>query len=139
MELPKSGFFSTVFSALLRPYLQHLDKPSLPKYRGQLALAGLKQPVRVRWDSFVVPHVTAADEVDLFFSQGFLHAQERLWQMELSRREIEEAFRSGIRDAHITYHAGLIFSAAGDLERGASLMREAAVINPRHNNFHVHR
>ena len=86
MELPKSGFFSTVFSALLRPYLRHLDKPSLPKYRGTLALAGLRQPVRVRWDSFAIPHVTASDEADLFFSQGFLHAQERLWQMELSRR-----------------------------------------------------
>src|SRR5687768_1082835 len=86
MELPKSGFFSTVFSALLRPYLRHLDKPSLPKYRGRFALAGLTQSVNVRWDSFAIPHVTAAGEADLFFSQGFLHAQERLWQMELSRR-----------------------------------------------------
>jgi penicillin G amidase len=86
MELPKSGFFSTVFSALLRPYLRHLDKPSLPRYGGTLALAGLKKPVNVRWDSFAVPHVSAADEPDLFFAQGFLHAQERLWQMDLSRR-----------------------------------------------------
>ena len=86
MELPKSGFFSTVFSALLRPYLRHLDKPSLPKHRGRFALAGLTQSVNVRWDSFAIPHVTAAGEADLFFSQGFLHAQERLWQMELSRR-----------------------------------------------------
>ena len=89
MELPKSGFFPTVFSALLRPYLRHLDKPSLPKYRGTLPLAGLKQPVHVRWDSFAIPHVIAADEADLFFSQGFLHAQERLWQMELSRRFLD--------------------------------------------------
>ena len=86
MELPKSGFFSTVFSAFLRPYLRHLDKPALPKYRGKLALAGLTKPVSVCWDSFAVPHVRAADEPDLFFAQGFLHAQERLWQMELSRR-----------------------------------------------------
>jgi len=86
MELPKSGFFSTVFSALLRPYLRRLDKPALPKYRGKLSLAGLKNPVNVRWDSFAVPHVSAANEPDVFFAQGFLHAQERLWQMELSRR-----------------------------------------------------
>jgi penicillin amidase len=86
MELPKSGLFLTVFSALLRPYLRHLDKPSLPKYRGKVALAGLKQSVHVRWDSFAIPHVAAAGEADLFFAQGFLHAQERLWQMELSRR-----------------------------------------------------
>ena len=86
MELPASGFFSTVFSALLRPYLRHLDKASLPTYRGKLVLAGLKKPVFVRWDSFAIPKVHAADETDLFFAQGFLHAQERLWQMELSRR-----------------------------------------------------
>lgn len=86
MEVPSSGFFSTVFSALLRPFLRRLDKPSLPTYRGALALAGLKQTVQVRWDRFAIPQVRAANEADLFFAQGFLHAQERLWQMELSRR-----------------------------------------------------
>ena len=86
MEVPKSGFFSTVFSALLRPYIRHLDKPSLPKYGGTLTLAGLRKPVTICWDSFAIPHVFATDEPDLFFAQGFLHAQERLWQMELSRR-----------------------------------------------------
>ena len=86
MELSKSGLFSTLFSALLRPYLARLDRPSLPKYRGKLALAGLKKPVTVSWDAFAIPHVSAADEFDLFLAQGFLHAQERLWQMELSRR-----------------------------------------------------
>jgi penicillin amidase len=40
----------------------------------------------VDWDTFAIPHVCAAGETDLFFAQGFLHAQERLWQMELSRR-----------------------------------------------------
>src|SRR6185503_15110037 len=86
MELPKSGLFSTLFSALLRPYLARLDRPSLPKYRGELTLAGLKRPVTVGWDAFAIPRVSAADELDLFLAQGFLHAQERLWQMELSRR-----------------------------------------------------
>ena len=86
MELPESGFLSTVFAALLRPYLRFLDGPSLPKYHGELVLAGLKQNVTVRWDRFAIPSVFAADEPDLFFAQGFLHAQERLWQMEMSRR-----------------------------------------------------
>lgn len=86
MDPPKSGFFSTVFAALLRPWLSSLDRPSLPKYRGEIALRGLQSGVTVRWDSFAVPHVSAANEADLFFTQGYLHAQERLWQMELSRR-----------------------------------------------------
>lgn len=71
--------------------------------------------------------------------EGLAWALYRAGEFVESRREIEEALASGIRDAHIFYHAGLIFSAAGDLERGVDLMREAAIINPRHNNFHVHR
>ncbi|MBM2806337.1 MAG: penicillin acylase family protein, partial [Deltaproteobacteria bacterium] len=86
MELPKSGFLPTVFSALLRPVLWQLDRHSLPKYSGELNIAGLKHPVDVRWDQYAIPHVSAANEHDLFLVQGYLHAQERLWQMELSRR-----------------------------------------------------
>ena len=86
MERPESGIFSTVFAALLRPLLRSLDRPSLPQYHGELGLAGLKKNIAVRWDAFAIPHVFAADEPDLFFAQGFLHAQERLWQMEMSRR-----------------------------------------------------
>lgn len=86
MELPKSGFFSIAFSALLRPYLRWLDKPSLPKYHGELSLAGLKKTATVRWNAQAMPHVFASNEHDLFFAQGFLHAQERLWQMDINRR-----------------------------------------------------
>jgi len=86
MELPKSGFLVTGFSALLRPFIRLLDKSSLPKYRGELTIAGLKNPVAVRWDRFAMPHVFAANEHDLCLTQGYLHAQERLWQMEMSRR-----------------------------------------------------
>jgi penicillin amidase len=86
MELPKSGLLLTGFSALLRPLIRLLDKGSVPIYRGELIVGGLKHPVHVRWDRFAVPHVFAANERDLFLVQGYLHAQERLWQMEMSRR-----------------------------------------------------
>jgi len=86
MELPKSGFFSTVFSALARPVVSYLDRSSLAKYDGELTIAGLNHPVKVDWDGYAIPHVAAASEHDLFVAQGYLHAQERLWQMELSRR-----------------------------------------------------
>ena len=86
MELPKSGFLPTVFLALLGPAIHYLDRHSQPKYQGELGIAGLNHPVHVTWDSYAIPHVHAADEHDLFLSQGYLHAQERLWQMELSRR-----------------------------------------------------
>ncbi|MGH7816637.1 MAG: penicillin acylase family protein, partial [Candidatus Binatia bacterium] len=86
MERPKSGFFPTVFSALLRPLIRHLDRNSLPKYEGELIIAGLYHPVNVHWADYAIPHVFAANEHDLFLAQGYLHAQERLWQMELGRR-----------------------------------------------------
>ncbi|HEX9265232.1 MAG TPA: penicillin acylase family protein [Candidatus Binatia bacterium] len=86
MELPKRGFFSTVFSALLRPFVRYFDRRSLPHYRGDLSLVGLNKSVEVLWDRYAIPHVFASDERDLFFAQGYLHAQERLWQMEMSRR-----------------------------------------------------
>jgi penicillin amidase len=86
MELSKTGFLLTGFSALLRPLIGLLDKGSLPIYRGEVTLAGLERPVRVRWDRFAIPHVFAFNERDLFLAQGYLHAQERLWQMEMSRR-----------------------------------------------------
>jgi penicillin amidase len=86
MQAPKSGLFATVFSALLSPVIGFLDKPSQPRYRGEISLKGLQQAVDVSFDRYAVPHVRAAGEEDLFFAQGYLHAQERLWQMELSRR-----------------------------------------------------
>jgi penicillin amidase len=50
------------------------------------ALAGLGAPVEVWRDSLAVPHVWARSEPDLFRAMGYVHAQDRLWQMELFRR-----------------------------------------------------
>jgi penicillin amidase len=49
-------------------------------------LAGLHGPVEVWRDSLGVPHVWAKDDEDLFRAVGYVHAQDRLWQMELFRR-----------------------------------------------------
>src|SRR3989337_1329803 len=86
MERPKNGLWSSVLSALLAPIIRSLDKPSLPKYQGDLILPGLHHRVEVYWEAHGIPHVLSADEHDLFLAQGYLHAQERLWQMDMSRR-----------------------------------------------------
>jgi penicillin amidase len=86
IEVPKSGWLARILSALLGPFLAQLDKGSLPKYEGTLSLPGLENKVEVFWDSCAIPHVFADNEHDLFFAQGYLHAQERLWQMDMSRR-----------------------------------------------------
>jgi len=66
-------------------YYMLMRRP-LPKNRGKLRLQGLHEAVEVITDRYGVPHIYAHNEDDLFFAQGYLHAQERLWQMELNRR-----------------------------------------------------
>lgn len=61
-------------------------RPSLPEVDGELAVPGLQAPVEVIRDRWGVPHIYAQGERDLFFAQGYVHAQDRLWQMELGRR-----------------------------------------------------
>lgn len=54
--------------------------------QGSILIPGLQENVKVLWGPYAVPHLFAANEQDLFMAQGYLHAQERLWQMDLSRR-----------------------------------------------------
>ncbi|MDQ2904307.1 MAG: penicillin acylase family protein [Chloroflexota bacterium] len=63
-----------------------LMRRPLPKTRGTLHLAGLHEEVDVITDRYGVPHIYARNEDDLFFAQGYIHAQERLWQMDFNRR-----------------------------------------------------
>jgi penicillin amidase len=59
---------------------------ALPQVDGTIHLTGLSQPVIVSRDSLGVPTITAANFNDLFFAQGYVTAQERLWQMDMTRR-----------------------------------------------------
>ena len=66
--------------------LRSAEKAALPALDGDLHLAGLSAPVTVRRDAHGVPHIEAANEDDLFFAQGYVTAQDRLWQMDAFRR-----------------------------------------------------
>jgi len=61
-------------------------RQSLPQLDGSLSLPGLKQAVQIDRDNFGVPTLTAQSMEDLLFAQGFVLAQDRLWQMDLIRR-----------------------------------------------------
>ena len=63
-----------------------LMRRPLPKTRGTLRLPDLHEPVEIVTDSYGVPHIYAHNEDDLYLAQGYVHAQHRLWQMELNRR-----------------------------------------------------
>ncbi|WP_165423715.1 penicillin acylase family protein [Ktedonosporobacter rubrisoli] len=63
-----------------------LTRRPQPQKSGTLRLHGLHEPVEIITDRYGVPHIYAQNEDDLYFSQGYIHAQERLWQMEFNRR-----------------------------------------------------
>ncbi len=59
---------------------------SLPETTGTISLDGIKAPVEIVRDRDGVPHIFARSEEDAAFALGFVHAQDRLWQMEQTRR-----------------------------------------------------
>ena len=59
---------------------------SLPLVDGAATVAGLSAPVDIIRDADAIPHVFAANKADALFGLGYVHAQDRLWQMELQRR-----------------------------------------------------
>ena len=63
-----------------------LAHAALPQLDGQLPVSGLGSMVTVTRDGHGVPTVTAASPDDLFFAQGYVTAQDRLWQMDVMRR-----------------------------------------------------
>ncbi|CAN5531938.1 penicillin acylase family protein [soil metagenome] len=57
-----------------------------PQYSGQVQLKGLQKPVEILYDFYGVPHIYASKEEDAYFALGYVHAQDRLFQMEMIRR-----------------------------------------------------
>jgi len=66
-----------------------LAASALSQIDGRIAVAGLTGPVEVIRDRWGVPHIYASNVDDLFMAQGFVMAQDRLWQMEMWRRQKE--------------------------------------------------
>jgi penicillin amidase len=58
----------------------------LPRTNGQITLPGIRTAVEIRRDRWGVPHIYAEHNEDLFAALGYVHAQDRLWQMEMHRR-----------------------------------------------------
>ena len=102
----------------------------LPSRRGRVVLAGLTAPVEVRFDRSGIPHVRAILENDAWRALGFLHASDRLFQMELRRRAASgrlaeifgpAALPSDRRARTLRFRADALreFSEAGERERAA--------------------
>ena len=67
-------------------WLRHAMRASLPQLDGQVRVAQVAKPVIIRRDQHGVPHIAAASMDDLVVAQGYVTAQDRLWQMDMLRR-----------------------------------------------------
>lgn len=80
-------------------YIQQLK----PTYSGELALDGLTDRVEVYFDDYGIPHIYAQNEEDAYMALGYVHAQDRLFQMEVVRRiasgRLSEIFGSDLLKA----------------------------------------
>ncbi|HEY4634088.1 MAG TPA: penicillin acylase family protein, partial [Candidatus Limnocylindrales bacterium] len=65
--------------------LAWITNRALPQTTGELRVPGLREGATVARDGAGIAQITAATPHDLFFAQGFVHAQERMWQMEVWR------------------------------------------------------
>ncbi|MGO4771668.1 penicillin acylase family protein [Flavobacterium sp. W22_SRS_FK3] len=74
--------FIILLGIVLCAYIFHLK----PNYEGEVKLKNLQKETNVYFDDFGVPHIYANSEKDAMTALGYVHAQERLWQMELLRR-----------------------------------------------------
>jgi penicillin G amidase len=57
-----------------------------PQYSGNLKLKDLSDKVEVYYDTYGIPHIYAENQTDAYIALGYIHAQDRLWQMEVIRR-----------------------------------------------------
>lgn len=67
-------------------WLRDKMRDALPQLDGRIATPGLTAPVMVRRDHHGIPHIEAANLDDLLFAQGYITAQDRLWEMDMARR-----------------------------------------------------
>lgn len=74
---------------------------SLPETSGEVQMDGLSAPVTITRDDEGVPHIKAENELDLFMAQGYAQAQDRLFQMELARRQASGRLSEVIGDATV--------------------------------------
>jgi penicillin G amidase len=94
-------------------------RAAVPEFTGMLRLQGLEHPVHIARDRLGIPHIRAQSVHDGFLAQGFVHAQDRLWQMDYDRhraygRAAEYLGVSAMRQDHLLRRLQLEVSARAD-------------------------
>lgn len=81
-------FLTKMLQPVLKWFVHKQAKNNLPNLNETIHATKLKSKVEIIRDKWSVAHIYAENKDDLFFAQGYVHAQERLWQMELTRRVV---------------------------------------------------
>lgn len=109
-----------------QPTLDALARTALSTIQGTITVQGLRDGVRVVRDTWGVPHIYAQSVDDLFFAQGFVMAQDRLWQMEMWRRTAEGRL------------AAILGPAAVERDRIARLLKYRGPVDERELSAYHH-
>jgi len=78
----------TLLKPIFPVLIKLLSRKKVPQTTGNIRLKGLISKVEVVRDQWGIPHIYAHNIHDLLFAQGFIHAQDRLWQMDFQRRVV---------------------------------------------------
>src|SRR5216683_2656908 len=109
--------FAIIGFVTTRHWLRQTMHDSLPQLDGSLSIPGLSAPVTIQRDTHGVPHIRAASLDDLVLAQGFVTAQDRLWQMDSLRRHasgtLAEILGPGLL-AHDRLQRTLLIRASAD-------------------------
>ncbi|MEZ5009195.1 MAG: penicillin acylase family protein [Chitinophagales bacterium] len=80
------SFFKNLGIDILKSGFTLWSKTKLPTVEGDIKLSGIRNGVEIIRDQWGIPHIYASSIHDVLYAQGFVHAQDRLWQMDLTRR-----------------------------------------------------
>lgn len=110
---------AAVWCALAAASLNAQARPAVaPPPAADLTIPGLREPVEVRRDRWGIPHIYAKNQHDLFLAQGFVVAQDRLFQMEMWRRQGEGRLAEVLGQAALQRDRDArLFKFRGDMAR----------------------
>src|SRR5439155_6771512 len=119
-----------VFAYLSRSALRDSARARLAALDGHVRLTGLDSAVEVRRDRWGVPHIYARTAHDVFFAQGYVAAQDRLFQMETWRRAGQGRLAEVLGSTYVTRdRLSRLFKYRGDLNtEWASYAPEARLL-----------
>ncbi len=79
------GILAIIITLVIGTF-SYIKKSLTPQYQGEISIPGLPAEVEVYFTEYGIPHIYSQRETDAYFALGYIHAQDRLWQMDLLRR-----------------------------------------------------